>query len=786
MTARKGLSIFALTTLFATLASAQPARLDPHIGYLYPAGGQQGKSFQILAGGQFLRGVRGVRVSGDGVQARVIRHYPPLRNLDKEQRQELQRRFMDLRRKRLAEAGGRGAEFRGQRRGPEAPESAKPVELPQHPLLENWESLSLRELEGLSRELLNIRKKQANAQIAEMVRIEVTIDPAAQPGNRELRLETPAGLTNPLRFQVGLLPEAREVELNDPSAPPNLPDEPALELPILVNGQIKPGDIDRFRVKARRGQRLVINIQARQLIPYLADAVPGWFQPTVALYDARGKEIQFADDYRFNPDPVLFYQIPEDAEYEVEIRDSLYRGREDFVYRVVIGEQPFITQMFPLGAQRGAAAQASINGWNLGTNQLTLDTTPGEDHIREGGVRTGDWLSNPVRYAADETPDCVETEPNDAASSAQQMVLPITVNGRINRPGDADFFKVKGRAGDLLVAEVWGRRLYSPLDSLLRLTDLSGKVLEWNDDHEDKEMGLLTHHADSYLRVRLPVDGVYCVQLTDSQSQGSDAHAYRLYLGPARPDFALRVTPSSLNVFAGGSVALSVHALRKDGFEGEVEVFLKDSPPGFRLSGGKIPAGKEQVRVTLTAPAQPFPEPLAFQLEGRARLAGQTIKRLAIPSEDMMQAFAFRHLVPSAELLVAVRGGNRRRNPPVLAGEGRVTIPLGGTAEVRIKTGAAPRRPVRANALESIKLELDQPPEGLTLADVRLSADGVVLVVKCDAEKCKAGTTDNLIVAVFYETPPQEGQPGNGKPARQNRRMSLGVLPAIPFEIVER
>ena len=30
--------------------------------------------------------------------------------------------------------------------------------------------------------------------------------------------------------------------------------------------------------------------QARQLIPYIADAVPGWFQPVIVLYDAGGNE----------------------------------------------------------------------------------------------------------------------------------------------------------------------------------------------------------------------------------------------------------------------------------------------------------------------------------------------------------------------------------------------------------------------------------------------------------------------------------------------------------------
>ena len=77
--------------------------------------------------------------------------------------------------------------------------------------------------------------------------------------------------------------------------------------------------MDRFRFRARRGQQVVIETYARSLIPYLADAVPGWFQATLALYDDKGKEVARAEgmvtkkwftdrlktieDQKNNPDP---------------------------------------------------------------------------------------------------------------------------------------------------------------------------------------------------------------------------------------------------------------------------------------------------------------------------------------------------------------------------------------------------------------------------------------------------------------------------------------------------
>ena len=127
--------------------------------------------------------------------------------------------------------------------------------------------------------------------------------------------------------------------------------EDHITVPCTVNGQIASGEVNRYRFTAYKGQHLVLTTQARELVPYIADAVPGWFQPVLALYDAKGQELAYDDHYRFNPDPTIFYEVPHDGEYVFAIHDSLYRGREDFVYRVTIGELPFVTSIFPLGGR---------------------------------------------------------------------------------------------------------------------------------------------------------------------------------------------------------------------------------------------------------------------------------------------------------------------------------------------------------------------------------------------------------------------------------------------------
>ena len=773
---------------FVSAAWGQQGGREPHIGYLYPAGGQAGTTFEVIAGGQNLRGAKGdILVSGEGIQATAVEYYRPVRNLNGDQRKEIARRMKEAREKRRAEQAGEPraavpADSPDNKpvKQEEPPQAEEAVKLPGHPLLDRIDDMSLRELDHLQYTLLNTGRRQLNPQIAEMARIQVTIAPNAAPGPREIRLQAAGGVSNPMVFEVNAVPEVQELEPNDPQASTNLPKPDPLELPVLLNGQIMPGDVDRFAFRAQKGQQLVIQAHARSLVPYLADAVPGWFQAALALYDAKGKELAFVDDFRFDPDPVLLCTIPKDGVYELEVRDSIFRGREDFVYRVSIGEHPFITGMFPLGGRVGDEVVAAVDGWNLPEDRLALNTDHGAEGVRRTALERPDSVSNTVCYAVDKLAECVEQEPNDTVDAAQALELPRLVNGRIDKPGDVDVFKIEGRAGDAVVVEVYARRLRSPLDSLVRILDASGAVLGWNDDFVDKGEnylyrlgGVLTHDADSYLRVEFPADGVYYVQLADAQRQGGSVYAYRVRLSPPQPDFALRMTPASLNITAGLAAPVCVHALRQDGFDGEIDVVLKENPSGFVLNGGKIPPGKNSVRMTLSAPAKAPGRPVVLQLEGRATIDQRVVAHGVIPADDMMQAFLYRHLAPAEEFVAAIIG-NKQSGPPVeLVDSGVVQIPKGGDAEVRVKT---PKGPL----LKTVKLELSNPPKGVALDNRQIVPEGLSFMLHANAEAVDAGFADNLIVEAFTER-----QVGKG-PTQQTQRVSIGVLPAIPFEVVTR
>ena len=151
-------------------------------------------------------------------------------------------------------------------------------------------------------------------------------------------------------------------------------------------------------------------------------------------------------------------------------------------------------------------------------------------------------------------------------------------------------FQFTGRAGETVVAKVFARRLDSPLDSVLKITDAGGKLLAYNDDFEDPQAGTNTHDADSYLSLKLPADGTYYVHLGDTARSGGEEYAYRLRIGPPQPDFALFCVPSSISVSSKATGVVNIHVIRKDGFAGPIKLGLKDPPAGFSSSRSRCRA----------------------------------------------------------------------------------------------------------------------------------------------------------------------------------------------------
>jgi hypothetical protein len=607
--------------------------------------------------------VSAVIVSGKGVTTRITENYRRMDNLEmqliSEQASILRRKTLsDSSRKTLKQMDKEDMMPDAVTNGVAASEEADPAESQKEAARKLLERIEKRTHEYVS--------TPASAAIASLVLVEVTIGPDAEPGERQVRLVTPRGVSNPLAFYVGQVQElskppmvtAMQQVLGKESSAlhkrPEGEEQTEITIPCTVNGQMASSEIHRYSFTGHKGQRLVISTLGRQLVPFIADAVPGWFQPVLALYDADGKEIAYDDRYRFKPDPTILFEVPKDGEYVIAIHDSLYRGREDFVYRLTVGELPFITSIFPLGGPLSAPPRPQIQGWNLEGTELTPAAAGAGPGIQLLSASKKEFVSNRVPFALDTLPEVNEQEPNNDQATAQKVTLPVIINGRIGKPDDCDVFQFTGKANDTLVAEVRARRLDSPLDSVLKLTDASGKLLAFNDDTEDLGAGINTHHADSYLTATLPADGTYYVRIGDTARQGGDEYGYRLRLSAPQPDFEARTVPSSLAIRSNSSATLTVYVMRHDGFKGPVKLALKDPPTGFSAPITTLSATQSVGRLNIRTTLLSTKEPISLTVLGSAKVGDQEITHEAVPAEDRMQAFLWRQLVPAKDLEVVV------------------------------------------------------------------------------------------------------------------------------------
>jgi hypothetical protein len=788
-----------LPLLGAAVALAQ--QNSPHAAFVYPAGGRLGSIFEVNVGGQYLDGAKEAFFAGDGVKAEIIGFSKPLAQKELD---DLRAQLKELEQSHAkAPAGAKTAPTPQPAQQPGGTAANKPeftvtpanaatspakdaqTAPAQHRVATPWTPEDRKLAADLRKQIDATMRMRAAPALSQSVLLRVTVNAHAAFGNHELRLLTNQGLTNPLNFLIDRFPETTrpfQHVLLSLAAGGGLPlsaqahaeaSELPLEiaLPAIVNGQMMPGSTDRYSFHANKGQKIVIAAMTRALIPFMSDAVPGWFQAALTLTDAKGKELAAADHFRFNQEPVIEEEIAEEGDYILSVRDVLNRGREDFVYRIAIGEIPYVTGIFPMGGKSGAHTRVEAEGWNLAATQFKSSLS--EPGIHEFSAGEKGWSgANPVAFSVDTLPETIEKQESSGAANARRIKLPQVVNGRIDRPGDVHSFRIEAKAGEEMVAEVEARRLGSPLDSALTLTDAHGKQLAFNDDFEDKGAALLTHQADSQLIYRFPAKGAYYLQLADTEQNGGPDFTYRLRISHPRPDFELRIAPSSINLRPGRTIPATVLLIRRDGFDGAVTLRIKDGPPGLVLGGGTIPAGTDTVRISLTAPPEAIAEPRRLVLEGEASIDGRTVRHSGVPAEDMTQAFAWHRLVPTQEAMLCVFG-NDRRKPLWSPFESRLRLPLGGTVLLRL---ALPP----GQSGNQIQLALDDPPDGIAILDVSQAGGFLQLRIGSD-RKVKPGLAGNLIVEASALKPS-----GALDPQSKNKRpVPLGIIPAIPFEVVQ-
>jgi hypothetical protein len=120
----------------------------------------------------------------------------------------------------------------------------------------------------------------------------------------------------------------------------------------------------------------------------------------------------------------------------------------------------------------------------------------------------------------------------------------------------------------------------------------------------------------------------------------------------------LFAVPSTFTLRSKGANALSLQVVRKDGFSGPIRLKLSNPPAGFSAApstiAGNQTVGRLGIRTTLLETKQPVP----LVIEGRAAIGDEEVVHQALPAEDRMQAFLWRHLVPAEAFKVQVFNPN--------------------------------------------------------------------------------------------------------------------------------
>lgn len=502
------------------------------------------------------------------------------------------------------------------------------------------------ELEAIEEPASEKRKRrrlndQSSPQLADKVKIRITIADNVPCGLYDLRLQGPKGVSNMLPFEVASYPnfiENKKSSFNKPNK--------VESTPTVLCGYVTPGGVDYFKFAGKQGDSLVISVKARQLVPYIADAVPGWFQPVIKLMDARGKEVAYSDDYLHNVDPLIVTRLPKTGNYTLMIHDAIYRGRQDFNYRIQLGVIPYVTGRYPAYGVVGKRVKQQLTGVNLDATKASVKVKKEGYHHLTYTNKVG--TSNAVSfYALPKGKKLIQYPKGEV-----ELTLAAAIADSLTSEAKVKRYKISGNKNEPIIVDLIGRRNSSRIDAVMRLCNRYGRVLAEADDTEDPIQGLMTFHADPVLKYTPKKNEELILEVEDlHRGYGRDYH-YLLQRHSQLPSFNAFVSPANITVASGGTAAFRVDITGK--LKRPANLEIKGLPKGFTTSNLNLRGGRRW-DVSITTPkgadVKRFPIEVKLNYPGEN---GSRAKADVLPVDNMMQAFYYTHHIPAAELTLDV------------------------------------------------------------------------------------------------------------------------------------
>ncbi len=463
----------------------------------------------------------------------------------------------------------------------------------------------------------------------------VTIAPDAPVGVHEARVLSRLGISSARAFSVGELDEIVRTAANNSV-------ETALTLPLgtICNATMTKRAIDYYAFEGRQGQRVAVDCAAAGIDSRLT--------PVVIIADAKG-----ADLLVNRTGGVIDFTPPADGTYLVKVNDLTYQGGERHFYRLALRES----------------------------------TGDGPAPQQPSTTRVG-AVSWPPQGLPAHAP-AAETEPNNRPGEAQKVTLPLDISGSFFPAADVDSYEFEAKKGEVWWVEVASARLGRPTDPFVlvqhvakgedgsetladvaELYDIPSPVKVSSNGYSYDGPPYDAGSPDVLGKVEIQQDGLHRLSVRDlfGGTRNDPQNTYRLLVRQAQPDFALAAwavhmtlrngdraafsKPISLR--AGGAMVFEVVAIRRDGFDSEIELAMEGLPEGVSAGGLKIPAGKSVGHLVISADATAKRGHSLATLVGRAKIDGQDVTRpcrvasMAWPVKDAKQE------IPSPRLFADV------------------------------------------------------------------------------------------------------------------------------------
>jgi hypothetical protein len=268
------------------------------------------------------------------------------------------------------------------------------------------------------------------------------------------------------------------------------------------------------------------------------------------------------------------------------------------------GQEPAINSVSPGALLPGAANTLQVNGGNLAIAKKLWTSFPCDTSLAEGIDKNGespgqatfklnvpgdtpcgihglrivtDKGVSPLRFLiVDDLPSIASVGGNTSLAAAQVVSVPSAVDGAVPNLG-WQFFKFPAQAGQRLSIEVLARRIGSTLDPMIRLLDVKGRELAFNDDTP----GL---NGDASLTYTFKDAGEYLVELRDIKY---GTGAYRLRIG----DFPIATVAYPLAVQRGTTTNVTLAGFNVDGLAPVAVTIAADQPAEWRNVSLKRPGG---------------------------------------------------------------------------------------------------------------------------------------------------------------------------------------------------